>query len=119
MNIQNIVHDIALCWKNNNRDVRPYAKFDEYFLSPYQTTNFHDHIHIYYDSKTLNPGYIIKINNKHTEKKFISNKYSSKKWCKILLEKLISRIKKTYKNTIHKFKTKKNKTKKSKTKKSN
>ena len=55
MNTQNIVHDIALCWKNTSRDVRPYARFDEYFLSPYKTADFHNHIHIYYHSKTFNP----------------------------------------------------------------
>ena len=111
MNTQNIVHDIALCWKNSNRDVRPYAKFDEYFLSPYQTTDFHNHIHIYYDSKTLKPGYVMKVNGKHVEKTIISNKYSSKKWCKILLKKFTKEIKKKYKNTIcNKTKIKKNKT---------
>ena len=51
MKTQSIIHDIALCWKNNNKDVRPYAKFDEYFLSPYQTSDFYNHIHIFYDSK--------------------------------------------------------------------
>jgi hypothetical protein len=111
MNTQNIVHDIALCWKNTSRDVRPYARFDEYFLSPYKTADFHNHIHIYYHSKTFKPGYAIKINNKQIERKFISNKYSAKKWCKILLKKFLTGIKKTYKNTIcNKLKTKKNKT---------
>ena len=40
MNTQHIVHDIALCWKNTSRNVRPYARFDEYFLSPYKTADF-------------------------------------------------------------------------------
>ena len=64
MKTQSIIHDIALCWKNNNKDVRPYAKFDEYFLAPYRNSDFYNHIHIFYDSKTLKPGYSIKINNK-------------------------------------------------------
>jgi hypothetical protein len=111
MNTQHIVHDIALCWKNTSRDVRPYARFDEYFLSPYSTSDFHNHIHIFYNSKTFKPGYVIKVNGKHIEKKTISNKYSSKKWCKILLKKLTAGIKKIYKNTVcNKLKNKKNKT---------
>ncbi len=112
--MQNTVHDIALYWKNSNRNVRPYAKFDEYFLSPFQSDDFHNHIHIYYDSKTLKPGYVIKINGKHIEKKIISNKYSSKKWFNILLKKMTEGFKKKHnKNTMcNKNKTKKNKTRK-------
>ena len=111
MKTQSIIHDIALCWKNNNKDVRPYAKFEEYFLSPYQTSDFYNHIHIFYDSKTLKPGYSIKINNKHIEKKIITSKHSVKKWCDILLNKFEKLIKKKYKNTIcNKKKLKKNKT---------
>ena len=97
MKTQSIIHDIALCWKNNNKDVRPYAKFDEYFLSPYQTSDFYNHIHIFYDSKTFKPGYSIKINNKHIEKKIITSKHSVKKWCDILLNKFEKLIKKNIK----------------------
>jgi len=111
MKTQSIIHDIALCWKNNNKDVRPYAKFDEYFLSPYQTSDFYNHIHIFYDSKTFKPGYSIKINNKHIEKKIITPNHSVKKWCDILSNKFEKLIKKKYKNTIcNKKKLKKNKT---------
>jgi hypothetical protein len=46
-----IIHNIALYWKNKKRDVRPYANFDEYFLSPGHSHDYYNHIHIFYDKK--------------------------------------------------------------------
>ena len=111
-----IIHDIALIWSKKNKDVRPYNKFNEYILSRGYHHDFYNHIHIFYD-KYKKGKYIIKINGKHIEEEYFSNKYSEKKWSELLYKKLIKGIKKVYKSNICKYKNKthKNKTHKNKT----
>jgi hypothetical protein len=114
-----IIHEIALHWKNENRHIRPFNKFDEYLLSPGHSHDIYNHIHIYYDQKQKSKAcYIIKINEKHVETNFISKKYSAKKWCEILYKKLIKLMKKIYQPINYSFikKSKKKTIKNKKTK---
>jgi len=91
-----IIHNIALYWKNKKRDVRPYANFDEYFLSPSSSHDYYNHIHIFYDKKNFKPAYVIKIQGNHVENGFFSKKYSSKQWSEKLFKKLIKKMKQIY-----------------------
>jgi hypothetical protein len=106
-NLKYLVHDIALEWKTQKRQLIPYDNFDEYLLFPSYAHDMNNHIHIFYDindnTKKQRPGYIIKIKGKHLKKYYLSNKYSANKWCDIIYNRLIKCMKQKYKSIKYTF----------------
>jgi hypothetical protein len=90
-------HEIALYWKTHIGNVRPYAHFDEFFLSLGHEHDYYNHIHLITNANQN--IYAFKVNGQHPKKGTIPNdKKHAIRWVTFLKKQLHTYIRREYKN---------------------